>query len=232
MLVRAGVYYFDSCSVILGSRKKPLCPPKWTKLVALRYESRCVCVYIHIHTHGIRSWLSWIYLLCLLLTKPNFGKMLYYFAVALTERRQVGLAPSALLLHEVGGVFVPLKVNESSEGWSPTSHHTLFFLRIYFPRHYIKSLKNFATSFYYSLDHWLPVFKSCKALLGFFEKHRYGDLLTGSEFCTRLRRAVRLVAVLAPFPPFSNGAPLCFWSYLGFMDVRFFLCLFLSFVIW
>lgn len=144
MLVRAGVYYFDSCSVILGSRKKPLCPPKWTKLVALRCESRCVCVYIH--THGIRSWLSWIYLLCLLLTKPNVGKMLYYFAVALTERHQVGLAPSALLLHEVGGVFVPLKVNESSEGWSPTSHHTLFFLRIYFPRHYIKSLKNFATS--------------------------------------------------------------------------------------
>lgn len=48
MLVRAGGYYFDSCSVIFGSREKPLCP---LKLLALRYESRCVYVYIHTHTH-------------------------------------------------------------------------------------------------------------------------------------------------------------------------------------
>lgn len=53
---------------------------------------------------------------------------------------------------------------------------------------------------YYSLDHWLAVFKSCKTLLGFFEKHRYGDLLTGSEFCTRLWRVSGLWRYLLLFP--------------------------------
>lgn len=101
-----------------------------------------------------------------------------------------------------------------------------FFLKNLFSQTLHKMFEKLHHFIYYSLDHWLAVFKSCKTLLGFFEKHRYGDLLTGSEFCTRLWRGVRLVAVLAPFPPFSNGSPLCFWSYLGFMDVRFFLCLF------
>lgn len=101
-----------------------------------------------------------------------------------------------------------------------------FFLKNLFSQTLHKIFEKLCHFIYYTLYHWLAVFKSCKTLLSFFEKHRYGDLLTGSEFCMWLWRGVRLVAVLAPFSPFSNGLPLCFWSYLGFMDVRFFLCLF------
>lgn len=148
----------------------------------------------------------------------------------------MGLAPF-ILLHEVWGLIVHLKVNEPNKAWCwaffcnlkkslPASHHILYFCNGLFSQTLHKIFEKLC-HFIYSIcyhHHRLAVFKSYKNMSGFFKKDKSIDLLTWkSEPWSNVRLNC---GGTCSFSPLSSELPLflCFWSHLELMDVRCFFC--------